>query len=756
MPSIISEEQNGFIHDRNIKDCLCTASEAINLLHNKSYGGNLALKIDITKAFDTLDWNFLLKVLKTFGFNDVFCNWIHVILHSAFLSISINGKAHGYFSCSRGVRQGDPLSPLLFCLADDVLSRSISRLVSDGSLNVIKGTRHVNVPSHSFYADDLMIFCKGNLAGLRALKNLFDIYALESGQVINNSKSTIFYGSITQGRLALIVHLLNFKLGSTFQLFGVPIFKGKPKACYLQPIADKIKLKLSAWKASLLSIVGRVQLVRAVIQSMLIYSITLYSWRVSLLTDIEKCVRNFIWSGDVDKRKLVTTSWKKICRPYSQGGLNLKSLSKLNKATNLKLCWSLWNSQNSRAKLLKDRVIRQRKTIQHHIFSSIWSSIKDEFEVIMENSVWLLGNGEDINFWNDNWCGIPLVDQFNIPAHIRHSLSSTVSDYIVNGLWNIPPQLIHAYTNLGSIVHQVIIPMEPSQDKLLWKHTDSGDLQLKEAYLFKLQQFQDLYWAKIIWSPDIPPSKSFNARQKSFFHIFFECEYAVRIWSWLAGCINVVIQFTSLEDMWNLCELNWSLQSKVTITAATINLLNTIWNEARFNNKFISWRSAVSLIIANTSLTGNNTCKPSSNSIRDFTFLKLFRISIKHPKTPVIKEVCWEPPLINWTKCNIDGAACGNPGFSSCGGIFRNFTADFVYGFAEPLGFVSPHYAELCGAMRAIEIAYQNNWNNLWLETDSSLVVSAFQNPANPVVWTLRNRWQNVLFMLKQMNCVGF
>jgi hypothetical protein len=61
MPSIVSEEQKGFIHDRNIKDCLCTASEAINLLHNKSFGGNLALKIDITKAFDTLDWSFLIK-----------------------------------------------------------------------------------------------------------------------------------------------------------------------------------------------------------------------------------------------------------------------------------------------------------------------------------------------------------------------------------------------------------------------------------------------------------------------------------------------------------------------------------------------------------------------------------------------------------------------------------------------------------------------------------------------------------------------
>jgi hypothetical protein len=145
---------------------LCVASEAANLLHNKSFGGNLALKIDIRKAFDTLEWSFLLKVLKSFGFNEVFCNWIHTILQSAFLSVSINGKSHGYFNCTRGVRQGDPLSPLLFCLAEDVLSRQISKLVVEGKINPIKGTRNVHVPSHSFYADDLMIFCKGNLNGL--------------------------------------------------------------------------------------------------------------------------------------------------------------------------------------------------------------------------------------------------------------------------------------------------------------------------------------------------------------------------------------------------------------------------------------------------------------------------------------------------------------------------------------------------------------------------------------------------------------
>lgn len=193
------------------------------------------------------------------------------------------------------MRQGDPLSPLLFCIAEDVLSRSIAKLVQEGKLDLIKGTRHVSVPSHTFYADDLMIFCKGKLSGIKALKALVDSYASQSGQVINTAKSTIFSGSITQGRINLIVNILNFQIGSLpFNYLGIPLFKGKPKVSWLQPIADKIHAKLSAWKASLLSMAGRVQLVKAVIQSMLLYSITIYSWPVFLIKQVERAVKNFI------------------------------------------------------------------------------------------------------------------------------------------------------------------------------------------------------------------------------------------------------------------------------------------------------------------------------------------------------------------------------------------------------------------------------------------------------------------------------
>jgi ribonuclease HI len=402
----------------------------------------------------------------------------------------------------------------------------------------------------------------------------------------------------------------------------------------------------------------------------------------------------------------------------------------------------------------------------------------------MDNSSWLLGNGVNINFWNDNWCGTSLVEQLNIPAHTRPMLTSSVSDYIQNGLWEIPSTLTAMFSNLRSIVSQVTIPMFHTDDKLIWRHTDSGELELKEAYLFKMQQYQELHWAKLIWNPAIPPSRSFmawrlmhekmptdenlilrgcalpsmcNRSVESSFHLFFACSYAIKLWSWLAGCLDLTLQFTTMEDMWTLCDLNWSPQSKVTITAALINLLHTIWtvrNEARFNDNHISWRSAISMIISSTCLAGNSTCKPSSKSLRDFTFLKKFRISIHQPKVPILREVCWTPPLMSWLKCNIDGASNGNPGIAACGGIFRNHDAEFIYGFAEPLGITSSFVAEISGAMRAIEIAFHKKWTHLWIESDSSSVVAAFKNPDKQVAYGLRNRWKNALAMVGQMNCV--
>lgn len=110
---------------------------------------------------------------------------------------------------------------------------------------------------------------------------------------------------------------------------GIPIFKGKPKKIHFQTLVDKIKNKLVSWKAILLSYVGRARLIHSVLQSMLVYSITTYSWPSSLIKELEVWFINFLWSRDVSKRKLVHVAWYKVCRPVPEGGLNIRSLATL-------------------------------------------------------------------------------------------------------------------------------------------------------------------------------------------------------------------------------------------------------------------------------------------------------------------------------------------------------------------------------------------------------------------------------------------
>lgn len=128
-PKLISHQQSAFVPGRNISECITLVSENMHLLNKKIFGGNAAIRLDIAKAFDTLSWDFLLSVLNQFGFNNTFVNWIRILLNSAHLSILVNGTPKGYFTCSRGVRQGDPLSPLLFFF---VLQR---RFLAVGSLS---------------------------------------------------------------------------------------------------------------------------------------------------------------------------------------------------------------------------------------------------------------------------------------------------------------------------------------------------------------------------------------------------------------------------------------------------------------------------------------------------------------------------------------------------------------------------------------------------------------------------------------------
>ncbi|MCH99215.1 RNA-directed DNA polymerase (Reverse transcriptase), partial [Trifolium medium] len=156
----------------------------------------------------------------------MFCSWVEEILHSARLSVLVKGKAVGFFGCVRGVRQGDPLSPLLFCIAEEVLSRTITLACDMGTLRPMSYCRGVQLPTHVLYANDVMIFCKATKSNIRCLLNIFQQYGEASGQLINKMKSKFYSGNVSASRLGSLSALLGFSRGTIpFSYLGCPIFQ---------------------------------------------------------------------------------------------------------------------------------------------------------------------------------------------------------------------------------------------------------------------------------------------------------------------------------------------------------------------------------------------------------------------------------------------------------------------------------------------------------------------------------------------------
>ncbi|KAI5436079.1 hypothetical protein KIW84_022503 [Lathyrus oleraceus] len=137
-------------------------------------------------------------------------------------------------------------------------------------------------------------------------------------------------------------------------------------------------------------------------------------------------------------------------------------------------------------------------------------------------------------------------------------------------------------------------------------------------------------------------------------------------------------------------------------------------NVSTFEDKKVHWKSCITIISAQAKFMGNITTKPSDSSISNFTFLKMFDISI-HPCKPLLtKEDFWSPLPLGWIKCNIDGLPRGSPTLSSCGGIFRDDKACHVGSFCAFIDISMVESAELTTSLFSIEKAREFNWRKVW------------------------------------------
>ncbi|XP_062005779.1 uncharacterized protein LOC133722953 [Rosa rugosa] len=249
---IISPFQSAFIRGRLITDNTLIANEVSHYIHNcySSTEGVFSLKLDMSKAYDWMEWKFLEAVLLRLGFDESWVGLIMQCVTTVRYAFLINGQPRGYLVPSRGLPQGDPLSPYLFLLCTEVFSALLERKASVGALSGIKVCKGAPAIHHLLFADDSLLFGKASSAECYHIKEVLLDYELASGQQINFTKSSIVFSKkVSEDDKVALAALLGVMIeGKHDKYLGLPTYLGRHKTESFAYIKEKLSKKLAGWQ----------------------------------------------------------------------------------------------------------------------------------------------------------------------------------------------------------------------------------------------------------------------------------------------------------------------------------------------------------------------------------------------------------------------------------------------------------------------------------------------------------------------------
>ena len=197
LPSFILQNQSAFVKERLLMENVLLATELVKDYHKNSVSPRCAMKIDISKAFDSVQWQFLLNTLEALNFPEKFTHWIKLCISTATFSVQVNGELPGFFGSSIGLRQGCALSPYLFVICMNVLSHMIDDAAVRRNIGYHPKCKKIRL-THLCFADDLMVFVDGHKRSIEGIINIFKEFAGRSGLQISLEKSTIYVAGISE------------------------------------------------------------------------------------------------------------------------------------------------------------------------------------------------------------------------------------------------------------------------------------------------------------------------------------------------------------------------------------------------------------------------------------------------------------------------------------------------------------------------------------------------------------------------------
>ena len=281
LPFIISQTQSAFIPGRLITDNVLVAFEALHTMDVRMKGreGFMAMKLDMSKAYDRVEWNYLEEVMRKIGFVE---RWIHLTMTCVRIvtySVLVNGQPYGTIIPTRGLRQRDPLSPYFFILCAEGLTSLIGIAENEARITGLPVTRgSIRLIHFFFFADDNLLFCKANIFEWSHIQGLLNTYEKASGQKVNQNKTSIFFSRNTHpDTKAHILSIVEVDSTQHYEKYlGLLSLIGRSKVSSFARVKGKVWSRIKGWKEKFLSQAGKEILLKSVIQAITTYTMSVF------------------------------------------------------------------------------------------------------------------------------------------------------------------------------------------------------------------------------------------------------------------------------------------------------------------------------------------------------------------------------------------------------------------------------------------------------------------------------------------------
>ncbi|KAL0292122.1 UNVERIFIED_CONTAM: putative ribonuclease H protein [Sesamum radiatum] len=690
-------------------------------------------------------------------------------------------KVWGSFKSTRGLRQGDPLSPTLFVIAAECLSRGLELLYQQQPRLTFLSKSNLPI-SHLAFADDIVIFSKGTRRELKILMDFLKQYEQMSGQRINREKSSFTVDKKTPAlRVRCIQNVTGFRLKLLpITYLGAPIFKGNKKGILFDDLIQKIRNKITGWEKALLSHGRTTSTHKKCPQCDADIPSPSAETPKYVMERIERIFNKFFWGHLGDQRKLIWSSWDSICYPTEEGGFGVRRIQDVVQSFQLKMWWRFRNQNSLWSHFLLDKYCKGSHPVTvkpSYIASANWKRMCRNRKEAENHLFWSIGKGE-LSFWFDNWIGDKPLYEI-LPEHTWNS--SPVNAYWENNSWNNSKlqEILPA-----NVVHQISqIPFEADTiDAPVWKLSSSGNFNMKATWnsLRQTRTLQQL--SKEIWSPLITPTmsifiwrlitnkipvdeklqeKGFQLASKctccdhteSLRHLFIDGTGISRVWEYFAKKLNMNLPRTDnivlLLNYWRISALGANhirmILPMLILWFGWLERNDVKHRNKKFNPERIIWKVHQHIVtISKTKIAKGLNWKG------DRHFAKSIGLDIGSSYKPKLKIVKWTKPEAGWIKINTDGASKGNPGVAGAGGIARNEEGAVIFAFYETLGEANNSFAEVFGLFKALQICQTEGLPRVWIEVDANCIIHLIQKSAT-AHWSMKHMLTHIHLMLKRV-----